>query len=213
MYAQGIVAQKQDSTWATHAFLPSVLWYNIMSCFDWSCAGVVLAAASKCDTPNVKAVPPSHRGLPRPSTGEPKRQAAGQKSSKGEQPGRLHRAASAEAAQSAASAEAGLAGGRQASAPPAALKAAAAQVGIYAEQPLASIGSYVFTVISCRPLHVDSDDHLLPYLVGICSSIWFKQLQSECTNPCHHSWACRFCRQLRPGMVQGLPLTGFAVGA
>ncbi|DBB07857.1 TPA: hypothetical protein ACH3X3_009258 [Trebouxia sp. C0006] len=90
-------------------------------------AGVVLAAASKCDTPNVKAVPPSHRGLPRPSTGEPKRQAAGQKSSKGEQPGRLHRAASAEAAQSAASAEAGLAGGRQASAPPAALEAAAAQ--------------------------------------------------------------------------------------
>ncbi|KAL0040863.1 hypothetical protein WJX79_007871 [Trebouxia sp. C0005] len=90
-------------------------------------AGVVLAAASKCDTPNVKAAPPSHKGLPRPSTGEPKRQAAGQKSSKGEQPGRLHRAASAEAAQSAASAEAGLAGGRQASAPPAALEAAAAQ--------------------------------------------------------------------------------------
>ncbi len=139
-----------------HAHLLSILWYIIVSCFDWSCAGVVLAAASKCDTPNVKAVPPSHRGLPRPSTGEPKRQAAGQKTSKGEQPGRLHRAASAEAAQSASSAEAGLAGGRQASAPPAALESAAAQVGMHAEQPIAPVGSSVLTVI----LLVDSDNHL-----------------------------------------------------
>ncbi len=131
----------------------------IVSCFDWSCAGVVLAAASKCDTPNVKAVAPSHRGLPRPSTGEPKRQAAGQKSSKGEQPGHLHHAASAEAAQSAASAEAGLAGGRQASAPPAALESAAAQVGIHAERLSCQSVFYVFTVISCGLLHVGSDNH------------------------------------------------------
>ncbi len=161
MCAQGGAVQRQDSL--SNAFSPakhSMVSRIIVSCFDWSYAGVVLAAASKCDTPNVKAVPPPHRGLPRPSTGEPKRQAAGQKSSKGEQPGRLHRAASAEAAQSAASTEAGLAGGRQASAPPAALESAAAQVGIHAEQPLAPIGFYVFTVISCRPLHVDADDHL-----------------------------------------------------
>ncbi len=141
-----------------HAHLLSILWYIIVSCFDRSCAGVVLAAASKCDTPNVKAVPPSHRGPPRPSTGEPERQAAGQKSSKGEQPGRLHRAASAEATQSAASAEAGLAGGRQASAPPAALESAAAQVGIHDVQPLAPTEFYVFTVMSCGQLHGDSDN-------------------------------------------------------
>ena len=91
-------------------------------------AGVVLAAASKCDTPNVKTLPPSHRAAPRPSTGEPKRQPAVQKSSRADQPARLQRAASAEAGLGATSADGGVAAGRQASAPAAALVAAAAQV-------------------------------------------------------------------------------------
>ena len=96
----------------------------------WGCvfAGVVLAAASKCETPNVKAVPPSHRVPVRPLTGEPKRPAAGQKAAKAEQPARLQRAASAEAAQHTTSAESGLANGRQAKAPAAALESPAAQV-------------------------------------------------------------------------------------
>lgn len=96
----------------------------------WGCvfAGVVLAAASKCETPNVKAVPPSHRVPVRPSTGEPKRPAAGQKAAKAEQPARLQRAASAEAAQHTTSAESGLANGRQATAPSVALESASAQV-------------------------------------------------------------------------------------
>lgn len=91
-------------------------------------AGVVLAAASKCDTPNVKGVPPSHRIASRPSTREPKRQPAGHKALKAEQTGRLQRTASADAGQSAVSADAGLTEGRQASAPPSALEAAATQV-------------------------------------------------------------------------------------
>ena len=96
--------------------------------FDTLSAGVVLAAAAKCDTPNVKGVPSSHRVAARPLTGEPKRQPAGQKASKADQPERLRRAASAEAAQSAASANAGVTGGRQASALPAASEQEAAQV-------------------------------------------------------------------------------------
>ena len=91
-------------------------------------AGVVLAAASKCETPNVKALPPSHRSSVRPSTGEPKRQAAGQKAAKAEQPVRLQRAASAEAAQHITSAESGLADGRQAKAPSVTSESAAVQV-------------------------------------------------------------------------------------
>lgn len=96
--------------------------------FDTLSAGVVLAAAAKCDTPNVKGVPSSHRVAARPLTGEPKRQPGGQKASKADQPERLRRAASAEAAQSAASANAGVTGGRQASALPAASEQEAAEV-------------------------------------------------------------------------------------
>ena len=93
-------------------------------------AGVVLAAASKCETPNVKAVPPSHRSIQRPATGEPKRQPNGQKAVKADHSGRLQRTASAEATQASTSAAA-LPAGRQASAPPAALETAAAQVQLH----------------------------------------------------------------------------------
>ena len=88
-------------------------------------AGVVLSAASKCDTPNVKGIPPSHKVPVRPSTGEPKKQSSGQRACKADPPGRLQRTASAEAASPAAAASPV---SRQSSAPPAALEAASAQV-------------------------------------------------------------------------------------
>ena len=118
----------------------------------WGCvfAGVVLAAASKCETPNVKAVPPSHRVPIRPSTGEPKRPAAGQKAAKAEQPARLQRAASAEAAQHTTSAESGLADGRQAKVPSVALESAAAQVRNYS---FANVCSF-HTQAGCMQMHL-----------------------------------------------------------
>ena len=95
---------------------------------DGPSAGVVLSAASKCDTPNVKGMPPSHRVAPRPSTGEPKRQPSGQRAAKADQPGRLQRAASAEARPGLVAAEAASPASRQASAPLVILEAATAPV-------------------------------------------------------------------------------------
>lgn len=91
-------------------------------------AGVVLSAAAKCDTPNVKGVPPSHRSAARPSTGEPKRQVSGQRAAKADQSGRLQRTASADVGAGPPAAEAASTVSRQTSAPPAALEAAAVQV-------------------------------------------------------------------------------------
>ena len=88
-------------------------------------AGVVLSAASKCDTPNVKGITPSHRAAVRPSTGEAKRQPNGQRAGRADPPGRLQRTASAEAGPAAAAASSV---SRQSSAPTAALEAASAQV-------------------------------------------------------------------------------------
>lgn len=88
-------------------------------------AGVVLSAASKCDTPNVKGTASSHRAAVRPSTGEPKQQPTGQRAGRADPPGRLQRTASAEAGPAAAAASPI---SHQSSAPPAALEAASAQV-------------------------------------------------------------------------------------
>ena len=90
-------------------------------------AGVVLSAASKCDTPNVKSQPASHRVAPRPSTGEPKKHPSGQRAAKADQPGRSQRAASAETSPGSA-AEAASPASRQAPPSPSPLESTTAQV-------------------------------------------------------------------------------------
>lgn len=189
----------------------AAMMYNLVNV----AAGVVLSAASKCDTPNVKGMAPSHRAAVRPSTGEPKRQPSGQRGGRANPPGRLQRTASAEAGPAAAAASAV---SRQSSAPPAAIEAASTQVHLFlANAPQQSTGKGYNTDFCATSLlskcTTTKHQHRVQYI------LWCNISTEQCTTTkhqhrLHYRLVCNSCLCLGPcktvnmkhGHLQPFPL-------